>query len=124
MYTETQIRTMILTNDVAAMRAVCALYRRQTSDEKMSEDARHDNRRGFSKAHARLGSKLARYMTAGVPGGKMRRPVSGTVSPWYRDSRNRWKKSKSELVGETRVEACRAIALHYVAQLTRIANGE
>ncbi|KAM0014302.1 hypothetical protein Hdeb2414_s0036g00730421 [Helianthus debilis subsp. tardiflorus] len=34
------------------MRAVCALYRQQTGDEKASKETRHQNERGFSQADA------------------------------------------------------------------------
>ncbi|PWA77551.1 hypothetical protein CTI12_AA223350 [Artemisia annua] len=47
------------------MRAVCALYRQQTEDEKASKGTIHHNERGFSQPDAYRGSKLAEFLMDG-----------------------------------------------------------
>ncbi|CAH2068867.1 unnamed protein product [Thlaspi arvense] len=49
------------------MRAVCALYRQQTSDEKSNRWTIHSNQRGFNQCDARRGSTLAEFLTDGDP---------------------------------------------------------
>ena len=126
-YTRPQIESMVRRNDKAAMRAVCALFRQQTADEKVSEATRHDNSRGFSQAHAKVGSELTVWMTSGKNDGVMRRRTGGTFPKWFRNpagSARKWTASKSAFAGRSRVEVCHEIALHYAGQLTKIANGE
>ncbi|GJR07015.1 hypothetical protein Tco_0529999 [Tanacetum coccineum] len=47
------------------MRAVCALYRQQTEDEKASKVTIHHNERGFSQPDADRGSKVAEFLMDG-----------------------------------------------------------
>ncbi len=103
------IAELIQTNDVAAQRAVCALFRQQTADEKEAAVTRHRNRRGFTATEARVGTEMAVWMTRGCADGVMRRRVGGRIhfGDWL-----------------DRVEACRKIAMNHLGQLARIANGE
>lgn len=48
----------------AVVRAVEAIYARQTSDEKCSHTTRHTNNRGFSQADANLGTWLVETVIA------------------------------------------------------------
>ncbi|GLT53376.1 hypothetical protein SLA2020_266500 [Shorea laevis] len=85
------------------MKAVCALYRQQTSDEKSSKEAFYSNHRGFSKFDAPMGSTLAEFLTDGDPGGDL-------------------KKSVEELqeCDPEAVQLCRRLATHYSKQLFEI----
>ncbi len=126
-YTESDIVDMINKSDKAAMRAVCALFRRQTETEKQAEAAINKNRRGFSAAHASIGSDLAKHMSDGRNDGVMRIPTRGKVPKWIHDGyrangKNKWRKNRSAYVGRSRVDICREIGLTYRAQLTDIAN--
>lgn len=57
------------------MRAVCALYRQQTEDEKASKETIHHNERGFSQPDAFRATKLAEFLTDGDPGGNLNKTV-------------------------------------------------
>ncbi|GMY07399.1 hypothetical protein FCV25MIE_02638 [Fagus crenata] len=85
------------------MKAVCALYRQQTSEEQVSKDTFYSNHRGFSKFHAVRGSTLAVFLTDGDPTGDV-------------------KKSVKELqeYDPKAVELCRTLATHYSKQLFEI----
>ncbi|CAJ1974357.1 unnamed protein product [Sphenostylis stenocarpa] len=85
------------------MKAVCALYRQQTSEEQMSRGTLYTNQRGFSKFDAHRGSTLAEFLTHGDPGGGL-------------------KKSVKELQEHDpmAVELCRNFAIRYSKQLYQI----
>lgn len=106
---------LIESNDVAAMRGVCALFRRQTEDEKTHDDAKHLNGRGFSATTAKAGSELAKWMTRGELDGKMRRSVGGAMQfgNWADSGRRVWRK---------RINVCKEICRTHASQLAEIAN--
>lgn len=56
------------------MKAVCALYRQQTSDEQNSKGTIYRNNRGFSHCDAYRGTSLAEFLTDGS-GGELRKSV-------------------------------------------------
>uniref|UniRef100_A0A7N0U681 Uncharacterized protein n=2 Tax=Kalanchoe fedtschenkoi TaxID=63787 RepID=A0A7N0U681_KALFE len=58
------------------MMAVCALYRRQTDDEKQCKGTIHANGRGFNQLDALRGSELAEFLT---DGGNPYGPVTKSV---------------------------------------------
>ncbi len=64
-WTPAAIAALLDRNDLAVERAVLAIYRRQTSDERESASTRHDNGVGFSAVHAGLGSYYARWILSG-----------------------------------------------------------
>ena len=128
-WTKGDILGLIDSNDLAAMRAVCAIFRRQTKDEQADETTRHSNGVGFSQAHAKVGSELAMWMTDGRQDGKFRRRVGGKFpGTWVHvgrreNGKNIWKKNASAFAGRDRIEVCREIAHVYAGQLVEIANG-
>ncbi|OMO75961.1 hypothetical protein CCACVL1_15968 [Corchorus capsularis] len=85
------------------MKAVCALYRKQTSDEKVSKSTFIHNQRGFSKPDAPRGCSLGEFLTDGDPQGDL-------------------KKSVKELqeYNPKGVELCRHLATRYSKQLFTI----
>ncbi|CAJ1972357.1 unnamed protein product [Sphenostylis stenocarpa] len=85
------------------MKAVCALYRQQTSEEQMSKGTLLSNQRGFSKLDAHRGSILAEFITDGDPHGGLKKSV----------------KELQEYDPEA-VELCRSLAAHYSKQLYEI----
>ncbi|KAL0304380.1 UNVERIFIED_CONTAM: hypothetical protein Sradi_6306100 [Sesamum radiatum] len=89
------------------MKAVCALYRQQTSEEKSCKSAILLNGRGFSQIHAFSGSALAEFLTDGDPHADV-------------------KKSVEELqeFNVKGVEQCRKLATHYSKQLFEIYKNE
>lgn len=93
-YTQNHIRELLLVNDEAVERAILAIFRNQTDDEKSARVTKYQNGRGFTAAHAKLGSYYARWLAAG-------NKFSGTH------------KAKA-----------RKMALRYVRQLCEISNGE
>lgn len=107
-WTEAEIQANIQADDRWAQRALCALYRQQTLSERAKKVTHDRNARGFSAAHARVGSILGIWMTMGHSDGKMRRELTGVMT----------------YGGEPlpRTEIARRIALHYVKQLTDLAN--
>ncbi|XP_073130830.1 uncharacterized protein [Henckelia pumila] len=95
-------------NPEICMKAVCALYRQQTSEEKSCKATINLNRRGFSQCDAHRGSALAEFLTDGEPQSDV-------------------KKSVEELLefNPKGDELCRELAKHYSKQLFAIYhNGE
>ena len=58
-----EIVELLMTNDRAVSRALVVLNNRQTSDERQSETTRHQNKRGFSAAHAKRGTSMANWFS-------------------------------------------------------------
>ncbi|KAJ4705887.1 Reticulocyte-binding protein 2 a [Melia azedarach] len=85
------------------MKAVCALYRQQTSEEKVSRGTLVYNYRGFSKFDARRGTTLAEYLTDGDPQGGLKRSVE-----------------ELHKYDPKAVEMCRTFATRYSKQLFEI----
>ncbi|KAL7146189.1 hypothetical protein ABFS83_06G024400 [Erythranthe nasuta] len=85
------------------MKAVCALFRQQTSEEQSCKETIVRNGRGFSQIHASTGSRLAEFLTGG--------DTSGDV-----------KKTEEELqeFNSNGIEQCRKYATHYSKQLFEI----
>ena len=92
-WTKTQIRDKLNESDAWVERGIVAIYNRQAEDEKNFESTFRLNKQGFSSAHAKLGSYLARWILKG-----------------------------NHLSGEF-VNRGRKLILHYTSQLTAIANG-
>lgn len=91
-WTKDEIKVMLATNDVAVERAVVAIYNRQTRDEQNAEETKHKNGVGFSGCHGHMGSYYAQWVLVG-----------------------------KRLTGR-HADKARKMALHYVGQLTDIAN--
>lgn len=85
------------------MKAVCALYRQQTSEEKISKGSLYYNSRGFSKFDAFRGSNLAEFLTGGDPNGDL------TVTAEELEKRD-----------PQAIETCRTFASRYSKQLFEI----
>ncbi|KDP22175.1 hypothetical protein JCGZ_26006 [Jatropha curcas] len=85
------------------MKAVCALYRQQTSEEQAGKETIYDNNRGFSKFDALRGTTLAEFLTDGDPHGDLKKSVQ-----------------QLEERGPKAVELCRSLATHYSKQLFEI----
>lgn len=45
--------------------AIVRIYQRQTPDEQVTDETRHDNDRGFQQRDAKFGGKMARVIMAG-----------------------------------------------------------
>ncbi|MED6223791.1 hypothetical protein PIB30_077543 [Stylosanthes scabra] len=88
---------------VLCMKAVCALYRQQTSEEQMTRGSMYSNQRGFSKFDAHRGSTLAEFLTNGDPFGDLKKSV----------------KELKEYDPEA-IELCRTLAIRYSRQLYEI----
>lgn len=54
---------LLLNNDRALARALVVLNNRQTADERVSEQTKYTNKRGFSAAHAKRGTSMANFYT-------------------------------------------------------------
>lgn len=94
--------------DILAMRGVCAIFRRQTALEAARASTISKNGVGFSAAHAKVGTKLAQWMTMGYGDGIFRRAVGGNMR--FQDQ---WM---------SRIEICRYLCRVYREQLAEIAN--
>ncbi|KAG7013293.1 hypothetical protein SDJN02_26052 [Cucurbita argyrosperma subsp. argyrosperma] len=85
------------------MKAVCALYRQQTSEEKVSKESLFSNKRGFSKFDAIKGTRLAEFLTDGDPQGNLNKSVR-----------------ELEEYDPNAINLCRKLATHYSKQLFEI----
>ncbi len=64
MHTKSSIRELLATNDVAVCRALVALNERQNVDERLEENTKYLNGRGFRPCHARMGTSMANFYNA------------------------------------------------------------
>jgi|11_taG_2_1085331.scaffolds.fasta_scaffold02258_2 hypothetical protein len=119
---QAKIDTLLKGNnaEMAAFRAVLAIWKRQTEDEQSSKCTSHDNGIGFSQADATHGSVLAEWMMGfgwnhvttrddAAKDGKFRRRPAGSM-------RRAGKMT-------TRVDIAKELAWKYRAQLRMIAYG-
>lgn len=58
MHTKSSIQNLLARNDKAVEKALIVLYKRQTRDERLDRQSRHDNMRGFNQADAGWLSKI------------------------------------------------------------------
>ncbi|XP_062189686.1 uncharacterized protein LOC133892754 [Phragmites australis] len=58
------------------LKAVCALYRKQTEDERSEKATLIHNKEGFSQIDARRGSRIAEFLLDGDPYGPLKKTVS------------------------------------------------
>lgn len=84
------------------MKAVCALYRQQTSEEQSAKGAIYRNHRGFSHCDAYRGTSLAEFLTDGS-GGELRKSVE-----------------ELKQYSAKGIEVCRELAKRYSKQLFAI----
>lgn len=91
--TKDQIKSLLLSNDRAVERAMCALFARQTQDERSSSTTQHLNGRGFNAFDAPTGSYYARWVNSG-------RKLTGR-----------------------HLDKARAMAIRYAGQLVEVALG-
>jgi hypothetical protein len=80
----------LVSNDQAVEQAMIALYNLQTKDEQGKHRTCHVNSKGFSSAHAKVGSMYAEKIMKGQP------------------------------LTQDQIESARKIALHYVKQIVNI----
>lgn len=59
--TKAEIVNLLRTNDKAIIRAIIVLNERQTQDEQAIGATTHANGRGFSAAHAAIGTSMAQF---------------------------------------------------------------
>ncbi|TVU22915.1 hypothetical protein EJB05_32636 [Eragrostis curvula] len=57
------------------LKAVCALYRKQTKDEQLEKSALFHNKQGFSHVHATRASFIAEFLLDGDPNGPLTKTV-------------------------------------------------
>lgn len=60
-----KVKALLACNDTAVMRAVVAIYRRQTEHEKVAESTRETNGVGFNAMDAEILSSFAKQMLSG-----------------------------------------------------------
>ncbi|TMW94730.1 hypothetical protein EJD97_009881 [Solanum chilense] len=85
------------------MKAVCVLYRQQTSEEQCCKGTIDHNQRGFSHCDAFRGSTLAEFLTDGDPKGDMTKSVK-----------------ELQAYDPKGIELCRTLATRYSKQLFSI----
>ncbi|KAH6784035.1 hypothetical protein C2S52_008994 [Perilla frutescens var. hirtella] len=89
------------------MKAICVLYRQQTSEEKSFKATIHRNGRGFNQIHAFSGTALAEFLTDGDPHADMNKTVE-----------------ELQKFNSKGVEQCQKLATHYSKQLFEIYKNE
>lgn len=58
---KTAIKTLLVTNDKAAIKALNTIYARQTEDEKSNDTTKHSNSVGFNAMDAEILSSFAKF---------------------------------------------------------------
>eukprot|EP01018_Ginkgo_biloba_P004339 Gb_02507 [translate_table: standard] len=100
---EAEMLAAFAKDPVLCMRAICALYRQQTNEEKCGKISLYVNRRGFDKLHASRGSEFAEFLTENDPFGPVKKSVQ-EFEKRYTDG----------------VQYCRNLAFHHSKQLFEI----
>ena len=59
--TKQEIIELLRTNDKAIIRALLVLTERQTYDEQVNQDTKHQNGRGYRPCHARMGTSMTEF---------------------------------------------------------------
>ncbi|MCO5576188.1 hypothetical protein L7F22_029996 [Adiantum nelumboides] len=72
---EPEMLAAFAVNPDLCLRAVCAINRRQTEDERQDKMSKYSNKRGFSSLHAKRGTRIAEFLTDGDPGGPVKKSV-------------------------------------------------
>uniref|UniRef100_A0A0A9FLV4 Uncharacterized protein n=1 Tax=Arundo donax TaxID=35708 RepID=A0A0A9FLV4_ARUDO len=85
------------------LKAVCALYRRQTKDEQLEKSTFIHNKQGFNQIHAPRASCIAEFLLDGDPYGPLKKTI--------RDL---------EVYDRYALEFCHKVASHYSKQLFAI----
>ena len=80
----------LINDDLAVKQVICDLYYQQTKDEQGYHRSKHANSKGFSSAHAKLGSMYAERVIQGQP------------------------------LTSNQIDNARKIALHYVKQIVNL----
>ena len=98
--TREQIETVLLRTDKVGMhavgRALVHLFNRQTEDEKINQDVKHDNGMGFQPCHAEIGTSMALfYQKNGFLTPKQ-------VAYWQRAANPKKEKSKARIARYSR----------------------
>ncbi|XP_059667189.1 uncharacterized protein LOC132312724 [Cornus florida] len=85
------------------MKAVCALYRQQTTEERSSKGTIYSNQRGFSQCDALRGTNIAEFLIDGDPEGDLNKSVE-----------------ELQEYNHKGLELCRTLATRYSKQLFSI----
>lgn len=93
-FTKEQVEHAIMTNAEQTEKAILALYKRQTTEEKLEHVSFKRNKIGFNATDASIGSNLARWLLTG------------------------------KHFTDAQLNVARRMLKKYVKQLTRIANGK
>ena len=122
--TREQIETVLLRTDKVGMhavgRALVHLFNRQTEDEKINQDVKHDNGMGFQPCHAEIGTSMALfYQKNGFLTPKQ-------VAYWQRAANPKKEKSKARIARYSRQlkeEADKRAAMTKTYVITYTLNG-
>lgn len=105
---------------LAAFRAVLAIWKKQTADEQSSATTRHDNGIGFSQADAAHGTALAEWMMGFGWNDKTTRSDAARDGVFRRKPAGTMKRAGKTM---SRVDIAKELAWKYRAQLRMIAYG-
>ncbi|KAG9448387.1 hypothetical protein H6P81_014515 [Aristolochia fimbriata] len=100
---EGQMLSSLGKNPELCMKAVCALYKRQTSEEQSVKGTIYHNKRGFSTIDALRGSQLAEFLMDGDPCGRVTKTLQDL-----------------KMYDPSGPELCRNLAFRYSRQLFEI----
>ncbi|KAI3890411.1 hypothetical protein MKX03_028233 [Papaver bracteatum] len=100
---EADMLSSFVKDPILCMKAVCALYRQQTAEEKSIKSTLHLNKRGFSQAHATRGTQLAEFLSDGSQEDDLVKSVE-----------------ELEMFDPKGLKDCRKFARHYSKQLFAI----
>ena len=64
-WTPETIKSLLDRSNAAVERAVVAIFRRQTADEREAAQTRHHNNQGFAACHAHRGTYYAQWVLSG-----------------------------------------------------------
>lgn len=118
-WTKADIKDLLVKSDMAVERAMLALYKLQTTDERRDADTKYDNDMGFNCFNAVTGTKFARFLQGMDDRGNVRFEPKSLRHPLANRVFGRYLKP-----GQTAMDRARAIALLHSGQLVDVANGK
>lgn len=117
-WTRPEIDQLLARDPAIVERGILTLFRLQTADEREAGATRHHNAKGFNSAHARCGTRFARWLMGMDDNNVVRYPPKSLSHP-------KAGKIFKRYIGEgTVLDRAREICLLHSAQLVLVANGE
>lgn len=118
-WTRAEIDQLLRDNDLAVERGIVSLFKLQTQNEQHAGTTQILNERGFSSAHARVGTRFARFVLGMNDNNEIKYPPKSLSHEKAAQIFKRYIEKTGSVI-----ERAREICLIHSQQLTDLANGK